>query len=154
MPELAGLAYLAASDDHRVWLEEAQDLLGCWHLLAFENPPYRLIDAPLDQRYEVLQALCKASGTGIGVLLKNLLDLHRLSAAGSGNSDQFPVGISQFLFGLLALAKGYAMELLRKTPDATVAGAEGLLAQALGDFGGQRFLRLPQQAAYDPDAIT
>ncbi len=62
----------------------------------------------------MLQVLCKVSDTGIGVLPKNLLDLHRLSAAGFGDGDQFPVGVSQFLFGLLILAKRYAMELLRK----------------------------------------
>jgi hypothetical protein len=76
----------------------------------------------------VLQAFCKASGTRIGVLPKNLLDLRRLSAAGFGNSDQFPVGISQLLFGLLALAKRYPMELLRNAPNASVAGAEDFLA--------------------------
>src|SRR5215207_6948262 len=57
--ELPGFAHLLAAYDLSVLLKEAQDFLGCRHLLIVEDAASRLSNPLLHQRHEVFKALQK-----------------------------------------------------------------------------------------------
>src|SRR5215207_11592167 len=125
-------------------LKEAQDLLGCRHLLIVENAASRLSDPLLYQRKEMLEALNQASSASIGVLAQRFDDPYRLSAARLGDPDQLPVSFFEFLFGFLTFASCDPVQLLAYAPDAAVASTEDLLAQSVDLLGWKRLLRSPE----------
>jgi hypothetical protein len=49
-PNSLGFAHLLAGDDLGMFLKEAQEFLGCWHLLIVEDTAARLSDPLLYQR--------------------------------------------------------------------------------------------------------
>src|SRR5918998_1464870 len=58
VPVLGLLARLAPTDDARVLLEEAHQLLGRLNALAFEHPALGLVYHPLDQPFEAFELIC------------------------------------------------------------------------------------------------
>ena len=142
-------------DDLGVLLEEAKDLLRSRYLLAFVDTTHRLIDAPLNQRHEVLQALHETKRLEHFRLFSQLLcDALSLGAATAGDPHKFAVGFPEFFGGLLAFTERYSMELLRNAPDAAVASTKGFFTQTSRVFFPKELLRAPQQAADDPHTIT
>src|ERR671910_2535093 len=88
--KLPRFAHLLASDDLGMLLKEAQDLLGCRHLLIVENAASRLSDPLLYQRHKVLQALQQPLGSRIvGISPQHFENSTCLSAARLGDGDEF-----------------------------------------------------------------
>ena len=108
--DLPRFSDLAASDDHGVLLEEAQDLLGSRHLLIVEDAAGRLSDPSLNQRHEVFEALQKTPRYKIiGVLPQRFDDPSGLGTARLGDRDQLLVSLFEILFGFLPLAPGLVL---------------------------------------------
>jgi hypothetical protein len=93
--KLPRFAHLLAGDDLSMLLEEAQEFLGCRHLLIVEDAAGRLSDPSLNQRHEVFEALQKTPPYKIiGVLPQRFDDPSRLGTAGLGDRDQLLVSLS------------------------------------------------------------
>jgi hypothetical protein len=95
--ELPRFAHLLATYDLGMLLKEAQDLLGCRHLLIVEDAASRLSDPLLYEPQEVLELLReKAPGPTIIVVVlpQRFDDPYRLSAARLGDRDELLVSLS------------------------------------------------------------
>ena len=68
-PELDWLARLAFAQDGRMRLEQADDLLGCGHLLALQHATRHVLDHLRDQRHQFLQP--------VGATLRRLVGRRR-----------------------------------------------------------------------------
>src|SRR5215207_7546459 len=157
-PELSGLAGLVAGDDLSVLLKQAQQLLGSRKVLSFKDTAGRLVDPLLDQRHEVLEVLQQVPSLSIGPVLQHFDDLPRLNTACLGDRDELLVCFFELLTGLFSFATGDPVQplscALDAALDAAIAGAEDFLAQATNNFGRQRLLRSPEQAAQHPDPVS
>jgi hypothetical protein len=108
--KLPRFAHLLAGDDLGMLLKQAQDLLGCRHLLTFEDAAGRLSDPSLNQRHEVFEALQKTPRYNIiGVLLQRFDDPSGLGTARLGDRDQLLVSLFELLTSFLPLAPGLVL---------------------------------------------
>ena len=108
--KLPRFAHLLAGDDLGMLLKQAQDLLGCRHLLIVEDAVGRLSDPLLNQRYEVFEALQKTFRYKIiGVLLQRFDDPSGLGTARLGDRDQLLVSLFELLTSFLPLAPGLVL---------------------------------------------
>ena len=108
--KLPRFAHLLAGDDLGMLLKQAQDLLGCRHLLIVEDAAGRLSDPSLNQRHEVFEALQKTPRYKIiGVLPQRFDDPSGLGTARLGDRDQLLVSLFELLFGFLPLAPGLVL---------------------------------------------
>jgi hypothetical protein len=108
--KLPRFAHLLAGDDLGMLLEEAQDLLGCRHLLTFEDAAGRLSDPSLNQRHEVFEALQKTPPYKIiGVLPQRFDDPSGLGTARLGDRDKLLVSLFELLTSFLPLAPGLVL---------------------------------------------
>src|SRR5215213_3828868 len=93
-PELPRFAHLLTGYDLGMLLKEAQDLLGCRHLLIVEDAASRLSDPLLYQPKEVLKALQQPFGSRIvGISPQHFENSTCLSAARPGDGDEFSVSL-------------------------------------------------------------
>ena len=108
--KLPRFAHLLAVDDLGMLLKQAQDLLGCRHLLIVEDAAGRLSDPSLNQRHEVFEALQKTPRYNIiGVLLQRFDDPSGLGTARLGDRDQLLVSLFELLTSFLPLAPGLVL---------------------------------------------
>ena len=108
--KLPRFAHLLAGDDLGMLLKQAQDLLGCRHLLIVEDAAGRLSDPSLNQRHEVFEALQKTPRYNIiGVLLQRFDDPSGLGTARLGDRDQLLVSLFELLTSFLPLAPGLVL---------------------------------------------
>ena len=108
--KLPRFAHLRAGDDLGMLLKQAQDLLGCRHLLIVEDAAGRLSDPSLNQRHEVFEALQKTPRYNIiGVLLQRFDDPSGLGTARLGDRDQLLVSLFELLTSFLPLAPGLVL---------------------------------------------
>ena len=108
--KLPRFAHLLAGDDLGMLLKQAQDLLGCRHLLIVEDAAGRLSDPSLNQRHEVFEALQKTPRYNIiGVLLQRFDDPSGLGTARLGDGDELLVSLFELLTSFLPLAPGLVL---------------------------------------------
>ena len=108
--KLPRFAHLLAGDDLGMLLKQAQDLLGCRHLLIVEDAAGRLSDPSLNQRHEVFEALQKTPPYKIiGVLPQRFDHPSGLGTARLGDRDQLLVSLFELLTSFLPLAPGLVL---------------------------------------------
>ena len=108
--KLPRFAHLLAGDDLGMLLKEAQDLLGCRHLLIVKDAASCLSDPSLNQRHEVFEALQKTPRYKIiGVLPQRFDDPSGLGTARLSDRDQLLVSLFELLTSFLPLAPGLVL---------------------------------------------
>lgn len=105
---------------------QAEQLLGRRDGLTPQHPPLGLDDDPVDEREDLVESV----GQPLPLLRVGRPQRGRhartLPSAGPGDVDQLRICALQALGGLLALAAGDAVELLREPPDAAGPRPEDL----------------------------
>lgn len=121
-PELHQLAGLTLTDDRRVWLKQADQLLARGHLLTLEHPPCGLLNHLRHTRDERLTGFVEALGEAVSLLFGALLAvlLHLLSLLNHlrGQVEQLRVALLDVLGRLLATPTRRIDKLLGNLPNA------------------------------------